>query len=172
MEGVPLALGEEPTWLSYVIEGADTLLKLAISCAGQSLPIENVSEVQSKWRVKPANWVRWLKEKRYPVNAQLEAITQPKVREIKSEPQTARATASRERNKALRIADLKRFVADVEQRARPDKLLWDHTGIPVTKADFLAVFFKQYPQYRDLSRDSFDNDFTEIASKFRPGVKR
>src|SRR5712691_72738 len=47
MEAVPLALGEEPTWLSYVIEGADTLLKLAISCAGQSLPIENVSEVQS-----------------------------------------------------------------------------------------------------------------------------
>jgi hypothetical protein len=172
VEAIPLALEEEPTWVSYVIEGADTLLKLAISCAGHSLPIENVSEAQSKWRVKPVNWVHWLKEKGYPVNAQLEARTQPKAREIKAEPQTARATASRERNKALRIADLKRFVADVEQRARADKLPWDRTGIPVTKADFLAEFFKQYPQYSDFSLASFDNDFAEIGVKFRPGVKR
>src|SRR5713101_5309884 len=66
VEAVPLALEEEPTWLSYVIEGADPLLKLAISCAGHSLPIENVGEAQYKWKVKPANWVRWLKEKGRP----------------------------------------------------------------------------------------------------------
>src|SRR5258708_1354463 len=172
MEAVPLALGEEPTWLSYVIEGADTLLKLAISCAGHSLPIENVNEAQSKWKVKPANWVRWLKEKRYAVNAQLEAITQPKVPEIKAEAQTARATATREKNKARRLGHLRRFLEEVEQRARARNLSWDRTGIPTAKADFLAEFFKQYPQYGDLSRASFDNDFTHLGVKFKPGVRR
>ncbi len=170
-EAVPLALEVQPSWLLPIID-ADALLKLAISCAGYSLPIEKLSWMQTKWRVKPADWVRWLKEKGYSVNAQLEAITQPKVPEIKAEPQTARATESRERKKALRIGDLKRFVAEVEKRAQAAKLLWDRTGIPVTKADFRAVFFKQHAQYRELSRDSFDNDFTEIGVKFRPGVKR
>src|SRR5258708_15482551 len=172
MEAVPLALGEEPTWLSYVIEGADTLLKLAISCAGHSLPIENVNEAQSKWKVKPANWVRWLKEKRYAVNAQLKAITPPKVPEMKAEAQTARATATREKNKARRLGHLRRFLEEVEQRARARNLSWDRTGIPTAKADFLAEFFKQYPQYGDLSRASFDNDFTQLGVKFKPGVRR
>ena len=170
-EAVSLALEVQPSWLLPIID-ADALLKLAISCAGYSLPIEKVSGVHSKWRVKPADWVRWLKEKGYSVNAQLEAITQPKVPEIKAEPQTARATESRERKKARRISDLKGFVAEVEQRARAANLPWDRTSIPVTKADFRAVFFKQYPRYRDLSRASFDNDFTEVGVKFRPGVRR
>src|SRR6266849_866097 len=64
MEAVPLALEAEPTSLLTMIDGADALLKLAISCAGHSLAIENRFEAQSKWKVKPANWVRWLKEKR------------------------------------------------------------------------------------------------------------
>src|SRR5712691_2503352 len=169
-EAVPLALEVEPSWL-LLVDGADEMLKRAISCAGHSLTIGNVSEAQSKWRVTPADWVRWLKEKRYPVNAQLEAITQPKVPEIKAEAQTTRATATRERNKAQRLGNLRRFVADMEQRARDAKLPWDHTGVPVAKVDFLAEFFKQYPQYRDLSRASSDNDFTQLGVKFRPGVK-
>ncbi len=171
-EAVPLALEEKPTSLLLYIDGAEALLKLAISCVGFSLTVENMSEALSKWRVKPAHWVRWLKEKGRPVNAQLEAITKPKLPELKAEPQTARATESRERNKARRIGNLKHFVEEVERRARARNLSWDRTAIPVAKADFLTEFFKQYPQYRVLSRASFDNDFTELRVKFRSGVRR
>ncbi len=171
-EAIPLALEEEPTSLLTMIDGAEVLLSLATSCAGYSLSVENLNKERSKWKVKPAEWVRWLKEKGRPVNAELEAITQPKLPQIKAEAQTARATESRERRKAQRISDLKRFVEEVEQRARAEKLLWDRTCIPVTKADFLAEFWKQYPKYYGFSRASCDNDFSEVGVKFRKGVRR
>lgn len=170
-EAVPLFFGEQPTSF-LLVDGVEELSKLAVSCADHSLKIVNATEARNKWRVNPGEWVRWLKEKGIAVNAELVAATQPKLPPLLplDQPQTAKATKTREQRKAARIHDLKAFLNVMDERARSHG--WNRKNIPVTKADFLDVFKKQYPQYRDLRPASFDNDFTEVGAKFSPGVKR
>lgn len=170
-EAIPLTSGIEPSWMLTILDGVADLLPLAKSCVGVSLKIRNPTDAPGKWLVTPADWVRWLQEKNYPVNAELEVATHPKLPQAppQDQPKTAKATQTRERFKAERISALKTFFKEMEERARSHG--WDRKNIPVTKADLLAVFLKQYPQYRKLSPASFDDDFTQIGAKFNPGVK-
>jgi hypothetical protein len=149
----------------------DGLWELVESCAGHSLKVVNINERANQWRVEPREWARWLKEKGYSVPQELINIVLPQPNQAEPEKKTSRATQTRERKKRDKITSLKKFLADAGERARNAGLVWDEQTIPVTKDEFLAVFFRQYPKIDKFSSDSFDKYINEIGVKFKHGVK-
>jgi hypothetical protein len=170
-EAIALAKGWEPN-TNLLLDVTDKgLLELVQSCAGHSLKVVNIAEKPARWRVEPREWVRWLKEKDQALPQELIDIILPKPNEAEPGKKTSRATLGRERKKRDKIVALKRFLADAGERARSAGLVWNEQAIPVTKDEFLAVFYRQYPKIEQIGADSFDGYIKEIGIKFKHGVK-
>jgi hypothetical protein len=171
-EAVPLSVGIAPRDMMVFDYLNPNPWELARNCGGHSLSVTNLPEKPERWRVEPREWVRWLMEKRQPVPRELIDVVLPKPNQAEPQKRTIRATMSREEKKRDRIKALKAFIDDVGQRARSKGVDWDLQSIPVTKAEFLVVFYQQYPQIEEISEDSFDRDIAEIGLRFKPGIKR
>lgn len=170
-EALYLFVGQDPaetTVFDFINNG---IWELARSCAGHSLNLANPKDKDTLWRVTPAEWARWLKEKGYAVPAELTAILSPITPIVTPEQKIAPAQQAREKKKRDRIQALKAFVIEIGERARKNKIEFDKQSIPVTKGDFLKVFHSQYPQIEEISLSTFDHDIAEIGLKFKPGTK-
>jgi len=175
-EALPLAFGKAPSgddlvsWLLSSKERA--LYDLAVSCVGHSLTIVNKDAKQDEWRVTPLNWLRWLQEKKQPVDAVLVNALRSKLPDSASdEPKTKQANIARGKGKKDRLERLHRFVTVMDERAREANLGWDHREIPVTKKEFLDVFYRFNPQVKHFGLASFEHDFKTLGVKFKNGVK-
>ena len=166
-EAIPLTNGESPNEILFYDE---KLWKLVESCAGHSLKIANLDLKAKQWRVKPDEWVRWLKEKEQPVNIQLESQLLPKVTSSVTS-KIFKATISRSLMKVARQSALKTFIRQIEELTKKQNLEWNSQEIPVTKRDFLEVFYKENTAIKKISRDSFDRDIADIKIKFKKGTK-
>jgi len=170
-EAMFLNLGIDPTSLEAFLDPRDQKQwELAQSCAGISLNILNINAKPEEWRVKPFEWVRWLKEKDQTVNPKLLDLLYP-IAVIKPTAKTAEATLSRSILKVKRQRAIKEFSNEAAVRARKLAHHWDSQSIPVTKSDFLSVFKKEYPEFKQISPDSFDRDIADIGIKFQRGTK-
>jgi len=177
-EALPLAFGKAPSgddlvsWLLSSKERA--LYDLAVSCVGHSLTIVNKDAKQDEWRVTPLNWLRWLQEKRQPVEPEFANALQsrlPGPSADVAEPKTKQANLARGAGKKERLDRLEHFVAAMEEQARKANLGWDRSKIPVTKKEFLDVFYRFNPQARHFRLASFEHDFKTLGVKFKNGVK-
>jgi hypothetical protein len=148
----------------------ERLWTLVQSCAGYSLQLLNLEGKPKQWRVKPFEWVRWLKEKEQYVHPQLVELLYPKT-DIKPTLRTARAIQSREIHKRERQKAIKAFAIEAEKRARKNNIDWSNEAIPVTKVDFLRVLGYVNPVYKKITKGTFDNDIAEIGLKFKRGTK-
>lgn len=170
-QAMHLLAEREPTEIT-IFDGIDQeLLALVKSCAGHSLQVINPAEKPGRWLVKPPEWVRWLKEKGYSVPKELTNILFPKPQEVTPQQKIAPAQDARERKKRDRQKALKAFMIDITDRARLKSITVDIQSIPVTKADFLQVFYRQYPQIDKISPTTFDHDIADIGIKFKHGTK-
>lgn len=140
------------------------------SCAGHSLEVLNIHEKPNLWRVKPFEWVRWLKEKQQTVHPELLRLLYPT---SNAEPtaKTTKASNSRSREKVMRQKAIKQFALDASEKARKLNIPWNSQEIAVTKLDFIKVFSKEYPDFKNISGDTFDRDIADIGLKFKSGTK-
>jgi hypothetical protein len=166
-EAIPLSKGEKPEDLLF---NDEDLWKLVQRCVNQSLSIINPDAKPKLWLVKPFEWVRWLKEKDLSIHPQLAELLLP-ASPAHANIQTTQAIKSRERAKAERIKAIKSFVIKVSELARSQNLVWNSQAIPVTKNEFLHVFYSQNSAIKKIKKDSFDRDIAEIGIKFKRGTK-
>jgi len=176
-EALPLAFGEAPsgedliTWFSGKEQA---LYDLAVSCVGHSLTIVNKDANQNEWRGTPLNWLKWLQEKRQPAEPESADALQsrlPGPSADVAEPKTKQANLARGAGKKERLDRLELFIAAMEEQARKAKLGWDRSKIPVTKKEFLDVFYRFNPQVKHFGLASFEHDFKILGVKFKSGVK-
>lgn len=169
-EAMPLIKAEKPEEETMFNLRDEKLWSLVQSCAGYSLQLLNLEAKPKQWRVKPFEWLRWLKEKEQYIHPQLVELLYPKT-EIQPTLKTAKAIQSREVFKRDRQKAIKAFALEAERLARKNNIDWSSEAIPVTKADFLQVLGAVNPAYKKISKDTFDNDITEIGLKFKRGTK-
>lgn len=169
-EAMPLIKAEKPDYETLFSPRDSVLWELVQSCAGHSLQLTNIAAPTKQWRVKPFEWVRWLKLKEQYIHPQLEALIYPKT-EIQPTLKTTKATQSREIKKRDRQKAIKAFALEAETRAKKQNIDWDHEAISVTKSDFLEVLAKVNPAYKKISIDTFDRDIADIGLKFKRGTK-
>jgi hypothetical protein len=170
-QAIALTQGREPDTALLLGFAHNSLWGFVQSCAGHSFKVVNIKESPNQWRVEPREWARWLKEKAQAVPQELINIVLPKPNQAEPEKKASRATQTRERKKRDKIVALKKFLAEVGERARAAGLLWNEQAIPVTKDEFLAVFHCQFPKIVQIGADSFDKYIKEIGVKFKHGVK-
>lgn len=169
-EAMPLAKAEKPDVETLFNSRDEKLWALIQSCAGHSLQLINPDAKPKQWRVKPFEWVRWLKLKEQFVHPQLETLIYPK-NEIQPTLKTAKAIQSREIIKRDRQKAIKTFATEAQARAKKQNIDWNNEAIPVTKGDFLEVLGRENSAYKKISLDTFDRDIAEIGLKFRRGTK-
>ena len=169
-EAMLLITGKKPEEESLLFSRDAKLWGLVQSCIGISLSIVNINAKAKQWRVKPLEWVRWLKEKEQSIHPQLEIQVFPKTMTAVTS-KTFIATTSRSQMKAARQSALKTFVRQIEELAKKKNSDWNSQEIPVTKRDFLEVFYKENTAIKKISRDSFDRDIADIKIKFKKGTK-
>ncbi|HQS44211.1 MAG: hypothetical protein B7Y16_06275 [Methylotenera sp. 24-45-7] len=169
-EAIPLTKGEVPEYETMFNPRDTNLWSLVQSCANQSLKIINPDAKSKLWKVKPFEWVRWLKEKEQTVHPQLQELVLPKA-PISLVSKTVAAIKTREKIKAERIGAIKAFSLKAGEMARKQNIEWNDQEIPVTKADFLEVFTKLNTAFKKISITSFDRDIAEIGIKFKRGTK-
>lgn len=169
-EAMPLTKAEKPEEETMFNLRDEKLWALIQSCAGHSLQIINLDAKPKQWRVKPFEWVKWLKLKEQFIHPQLEVLMYPKTN-IQSTLKTAKAIQSREIIKRDRQKAIKTFAEEIETRAQKLHIDWKREEIPVTKADFLEVLGKLNPAYKKISMDTFDRDIADIGLSFKRGTK-
>lgn len=169
-EALPLTKAEKPEIETVLNQRDSSLWKLVIGCAGHSLQLINLDAKPKQWRVKPFEWVRWLKEKEQYIHPQLIELIYPKT-SILPTIQTAKAIQSREIKKRDRQKAIKVFALKADELARKKGIEWNNEAIPVTKADFLQVFGKVNAAYIEISLNKFDRDIADIGLKFKRGTK-
>jgi len=169
-EAMPLIKAEKPDYETLFNPRNSEFWELVQSCAGHSLQLINPEAKPKQWRVKPFEWVRWLKEKEQYVHPQLEALIYPKSN-IQPMLKTAKATNSREIAKRDRQKAIREFASQAEELFRKHHQEWDSKAIPVTKEDFLQVLEKVNPACKKISKDTFDRDIADIGLSFKRGTK-
>lgn len=169
-EAMQLIMAKDPDKENILGFKDEKLWALVESCAGHSLQVLNRTSQPKQWRVKPFEWVRWLKEKEIHVHTQLLNQLYPKVNIVPTQ-KTAKANNSRELIKAQRLKSLRAFEANVLELARHKNIEWNKDAIPVTKEEFLEIFYKLNPAIKQISKDSFDRDIADIGIKFKRGTK-
>lgn len=169
-EAMPLTKAEKPEEETIFNLRDEKLWSLIQSCAGHSLQLINPEAKPKQWRVKPSEWVHWLKLKEQFIHPQLEALIYPKTN-IQPTLKTAKAIQSREIIKRDRQKAIKTFAEEIEMRAQKLHIDWKREEIPVTKADFLEVLGKLSPAYNKISMDTFDRDIADIGLSFKRGTK-
>lgn len=167
-EALFLTMGCDPSQVTLFDRPTQEIAELVESCVGISLSVINPNDSKNKWRVTPSEWVRWVKYKGYPVPPELIDILFPSQ---PSKPSIAKAQTSREQKKRDRQRFLNTFAFNIEQRAKEKNIAWDNKSIPVTKAEFLDVFYSQYPQIGKISDTTFAHDIAKIGLKFQAGTK-
>ena len=169
-EAMPLTKAEKPEEETILNLRDGKLWSLVQSCAGHSLQIINLDAKPKQWRVKPFEWVSWLKLKEQYIHPQLEALIYPQT-SIQPTLKTAKAIQSREIKKRDRQKAIKVFATEAETLAKKQNIDWSNEAIPVTKSDFLEVLAKVNPAYKKISIDTFDRDIADIGLKFKRGTK-
>jgi anion-transporting ArsA/GET3 family ATPase len=169
-EALPLTKAEVPDEATLFNPRDSELWALTQSCAGHSLQLINLDANPKQWRVKPFEWVRWLKEKEQYIHLQLIELIYPKTT-IQPTSQTAKATQSREITKRDRQKAIKAFALTADELARKNGIEWNSEAIPVTKTDFIQVFGAIYTAHKKVTLDTFDRDIAEIGLKFKRGTK-
>lgn len=170
-EAIPLITAEKPDVETVLNPRDSKLWALVLSCANHSLKVINFVEGKPKhWRIKPFEWVRWLKEKEWAVHPQLLNMIYPKI-DLSPTIKTTKAINSRELIKAHRLKAIKIFCNQITELSRKANVDWNEQAIPVTKKEFLEAFHKLNPAIKKISADSFDRDIAEIGIKFQRGIK-
>jgi hypothetical protein len=169
-EAMPLIKAEEPEEETIFSSRDRKLWSIVQSCAGHSLNLINPEAKPKQWKVKPFEWIRWLKEKEQYIHPLLIELLYPKI-SIPPTIKTAQAINTREQNKRDRINAIKAFNLKAGELARKQGIEWSDDAIPVTKADFRQVLGTVNTAYKKISSDSFDRDIAEIGLKFKRGTK-
>lgn len=148
--------------------GCFTYRTLAEHCIGPggSLAVINPESSFYKIKVRPTDLIEWAHQKNIAIPSELEQTLSPDP----SPSPTAAALRAKTNTKQERLKQLRMFVDDIERRAKAGNRNWDRTCLPVTKKDFTEIFFKCYPDVKEVSVATLADDLRQFEVKFRPGT--
>jgi hypothetical protein len=180
-EAIPLCLGFDPkTALPILPANGERIRELVKRADGVSLTLFAPTSLLAGKRVRPTEFVRFLMGKGESLPQQLQAkLAAPPVSVATGSDgnrvpagRTAEANRTREENKRERRKALRDFKATTGKRAEARGTSLDWSNLPVTKSDFLKVFFRAYPGLaKKFGRATFENDFRDLEIRFKRGIK-
>ncbi|MCP5306968.1 MAG: hypothetical protein H6953_16110 [Chromatiaceae bacterium] len=165
-EAFNLAAGFHPARDGW---GRDGDLQLARGCVGPdgSLKVVNPKESERKWRVRPSDFIQWADTKGISVHpAVLHACRGGSA--IPKPPSQVKATRVRQSQVELRSEKIQEFLGRLDQLSANYR--WDRTRMPVTWDDVHRVFYRLYPDVKEVSPGTLAIDFKKSGARCAPGT--